>query len=94
MRNACLKTNLNKLHREAKAPIYNNNFNIASTWKAASAHPESRNTQQAPQPKPEKQPKTQKANPESRNFHAAKSRNLKISKHQQQKKAKSHNITD
>ncbi|MGD0994345.1 MAG: hypothetical protein ABR909_02340 [Candidatus Bathyarchaeia archaeon] len=30
-------------------------------------------------PKPKKQPKTQKAKPESRNFHQTKSRNLKIS---------------
>jgi hypothetical protein len=39
-----------------------------------------------------KQPKTQRAKPESRNFHAAKSRNLKISKHKQQKKLNSLNI--
>jgi hypothetical protein len=50
-----------------------------------SAHPESRNTQQAPRPKPEKQPKTQKANAESRNFHQNKCRNKKISSTNNQK---------
>jgi len=58
----------------------------------AFAHPESRNMQQAPRPKPEKQPKTQKAYAESRNFRQNKRRNKKNFKHKQRKNAKSHNI--
>jgi hypothetical protein len=47
---------------------------------------ESRNPQKGSSSKPEKQPKTQKAKPESRNFPPHKSRNLKISSKKQPEK--------
>jgi len=54
--------------------------------KVATGHPKSRNGQAVSSPKPKKQPKTQRAKPESRNFHQRKSRNLKISSKQKTRK--------
>jgi hypothetical protein len=62
------------------APKTDNNRNIDSTWKVATRPSESRSPQTTSSPKPKKQPKTQKATLESRNFRHGKSHNLKIFK--------------
>jgi hypothetical protein len=49
---------------------------MESTLKVATRPSQSRNTQTTSSPKPKKQPETQRAKPESRNFPQGKSRNL------------------
>ncbi|MGA2385198.1 MAG: hypothetical protein ABSG33_01540 [Candidatus Bathyarchaeia archaeon] len=57
---------------ETAAPITDNNLNMQSTLKVAFRPSQSRNTQTPPNPNPKKQPKTQSATAESRNFPVAK----------------------
>jgi len=61
---------------------------LASTWKVAKRPSHTNNTQKPLSPKPKKQPKTQNAKAESRNFHRGKSRDLKISSKNQPKTKK------
>jgi hypothetical protein len=62
---------------KANAPETDNSFNMGSTWKVAIRPNKSRNPQTPSNAEPKKQPKTQKAKPESRNFRRPKSRNLR-----------------
>ena len=63
---------------KAAAPKTDNGFSMEPTWKVAADQTERRIPQKPSNPKPEKQPKTQKATLKNRNFPPAKSRNKKI----------------
>jgi hypothetical protein len=72
------KTQPRKTEPPPEPPITDNTVNIGSTWKVATRPYKSRNPQTPSNAEPKKQPKTQTATPESRNFRRGKSRNLKI----------------
>jgi len=50
--------------KKTAAPETDSNFSREATWKGAADRTESRNPQKPSSPKPEKQPKTQKATPQ------------------------------